>query len=294
MKRNNKIYMHKNKINGKVYIGQTYTDLKQRFGNGKYYSGCPKFYNAIKKYGWNNFDHILLEENIATEKEANEKEIYYIDKYNSTDSAFGYNIQSGGHEQTALSISVYKYDLNGNYIEEYNSIADANRDNNISNGKISECCNGKRKSAGGYMWSYEKVDKLKKYYKSTKSKPVHQYSLSGYYIKTYDKLSDVIKEFDLLNGAHISNCCNGNRETAYGYMWSYEKHKNIEHAKNTHKQGVGVVQYGKDGGFIARFNNRTEASEQFGDNSKKAYFAISNCLNNKSKSAYGYYWKYDL
>ena len=74
MKRNYKIYMHKNKINGKVYIGQTYTSLRARFGkNGIGYKGCPIFYNAIQKYGWDNFEHEILEENIPNAEIANER-----------------------------------------------------------------------------------------------------------------------------------------------------------------------------------------------------------------------------
>ena len=79
MKRNYKIYIHKNKINGKVYIGQTYTSLRTRFGkNGIKYKGCPIFYNAIQKYGWDNFEHEILEENIPNAEISNEREKYYF------------------------------------------------------------------------------------------------------------------------------------------------------------------------------------------------------------------------
>ena len=77
-----KIYMHKNKINGKVYIGQTCTSLEERFGkNGIRYKGSTYFYNAIQKYGWDNFEHIILEDNINDSYTANDKEIYYIRLY---------------------------------------------------------------------------------------------------------------------------------------------------------------------------------------------------------------------
>ena len=65
MEHNYKIYMHKNKINGKVYIGQTSKSLDERCGkNGSGYIGCIRFYNAIQKYGWNNFEHEIIEDNI--------------------------------------------------------------------------------------------------------------------------------------------------------------------------------------------------------------------------------------
>jgi group I intron endonuclease len=58
-----KIYAHKNKINGKYYIGITSQSIKKRWGTkGSPYKNQTKFANAIKKYGWNNFEHIVLEE----------------------------------------------------------------------------------------------------------------------------------------------------------------------------------------------------------------------------------------
>ena len=64
------IYCHTNKINGKKYIGQTH-DYQKRCQPSNY-KGCTKFYYAILKYGWENFSHEILEQNL-TLKEANEK-----------------------------------------------------------------------------------------------------------------------------------------------------------------------------------------------------------------------------
>lgn len=90
------IYMHKNKINGKMYIGKTCQDPEKRFGsNGSGYRNCKMFYLAIKKYGWNNFEHIVLCSNLSPE-EANIKEREYIKEYKSNDTKFGYNIRTGG------------------------------------------------------------------------------------------------------------------------------------------------------------------------------------------------------
>ena len=76
------IYMHKNKINGKVYIGQTKQSLNERFGcDGHRYDSCPIFFNAINKYGWDNFEHIVLFENIPTRELANRYEEYLIYLY---------------------------------------------------------------------------------------------------------------------------------------------------------------------------------------------------------------------
>lgn len=97
------IYMHRNKINGKVYIGQTSQPLNKRFGNdGNGYKTSSKFYGAIQKYGWNNFDHIILYDNL-TPKEADILEQQLIEQYHATDDNFGYNLQSGGVKRHSQS-----------------------------------------------------------------------------------------------------------------------------------------------------------------------------------------------
>lgn len=93
--RNFKVYMHKNKTNGKVYIGITGQKLEDRWREGKGYKGCRAFSSAIKKYGWDNFEHILLLDNL-TKEEAEEKEIELIKKYKSNKKGYGYNISNGG------------------------------------------------------------------------------------------------------------------------------------------------------------------------------------------------------
>ena len=51
---------------------------------------------------------------------------------------------------------VYQFDMNGDYIDEYESVNEASRRTGISNGSISECaCMGRLKHAGGFIWRYE-------------------------------------------------------------------------------------------------------------------------------------------
>lgn len=92
------VYCHRNKINGKRYIGQTmYQDKPElRFGsNGNGYKSHILFYRAIQKYGWDAFDHYIIQDNL-TKEEADELEILNIAVYNTTDNRFGYNIAIGG------------------------------------------------------------------------------------------------------------------------------------------------------------------------------------------------------
>lgn len=98
-----KVYKHINKINNKLYIGIT-SNIEKRFGkNGSGYlrknkNGDftqPHFANAIQKYGWENFEHIILYD-CLTKNEANKIEKDLINKYKSNNPLFGYNIRAGG------------------------------------------------------------------------------------------------------------------------------------------------------------------------------------------------------
>ena len=93
------VYKHTNTINGKIYIGITKQIPKRRWMNGLGYQTQPVFYNAITKYGWNSFKSEILESNIPSIKEANNREQFYIKKYHSyiNDSECnGYNMTIGG------------------------------------------------------------------------------------------------------------------------------------------------------------------------------------------------------
>lgn len=104
------VYQHKNKINGKVYIGITMQAPEKRWGrNGCNYKSSPHFYSAIQKYGWDNFEHNVLFINL-TKEEACLKEQELIKQFNSTNRDFGYNSTSGGdtfvmNEETRQKIS---------------------------------------------------------------------------------------------------------------------------------------------------------------------------------------------
>ena len=93
------IYIIKNKINNKVYIGQTTRSLEWRFlhhkGQINCKNQCSALYSAFKKYGVENFWIESIEEGNFSHEELNKKEIYYIKKYNSV-SPNGYNLQLGG------------------------------------------------------------------------------------------------------------------------------------------------------------------------------------------------------
>ena len=97
------IYKITNQVNNKVYIGQTIQNLKDRWYRHCGYSGSKGEQNmiikkAIHKYGKENFNIKILE--ICDSVELNEKEKYWISKYNSYKN--GYNATKGGQDGSKL------------------------------------------------------------------------------------------------------------------------------------------------------------------------------------------------
>lgn len=189
------VYKHTNKLNGKVYIGITSQNPENRWKNGNGYSN-QHFSRAIKKYGWDNFDHDIVAKELSKE-DACEMERILIKSYRSTDPEYGYNETLGGdgggmyrknHSQDAkdkiskarkrmgfsethrknisksksgvnhhLAKKVYQYSKQGEYITEWDYMSLASKELNICKSSIAQVCSGKRKTAGGYVWKYERT-----------------------------------------------------------------------------------------------------------------------------------------
>src|SRR5208282_2218302 len=100
----NTVYLLKNLVNKKVYIGQTWKTLSERFRNGTGYSKCYYINNAINKHGKQNFVYETLTF-CGTQETADYWESYFIMKYNATNPLEGYNLRSGGarglHSETS-------------------------------------------------------------------------------------------------------------------------------------------------------------------------------------------------
>lgn len=189
------VYKHTNKTNGKMYVGITSQNVKDRWGKGsKYHS--QYFGNAIKKYGWDGFDHLIIASGL-TKEDACEMERILIKTYDLTNPKKGYNMTLGGegggmynkhHSQETkekiriarktmgfseshkkhisesksgvnhqFAKKVYQYAKDGTFIKEWDYMSQASQELKISKGNIGEVCNGNRKSAGGFIWSYERM-----------------------------------------------------------------------------------------------------------------------------------------
>lgn len=111
---------------------------------------------------------------------------------------------------------VIQLDMDNNYIRTYKSLREAGDAIGVRHSSIKEVCVGEREQTGGYKWKFE--DELTRH---TSAKRVYQIDMStGKTIKIFDTISDANKLFGVSN-SHISDVCNGKRESCYGYMWKY-------------------------------------------------------------------------
>ena len=180
------VYIHKNKTNGKRYVGLTSEKPAMRWQNGLGYRSNKHFHDAITRYGWDGFDHIIVSEGL-TKDEACELEKSLIIKYETTDKTKGYNLTGGGEhfrhseESRELMRERRKGKNTGPFTEEhkrrikehhagggekvavlcietgviYQSINDASRATGINKKGFSGCIRGVThyNTAGGFHWS---------------------------------------------------------------------------------------------------------------------------------------------
>lgn len=115
---NNWIVYYHQTPSGKFYIGITSNEVEKRWKNGEGYIGCPAFYRAIKKYGWENINHEIIVSSLSKEEASNFEKLL-ISKLDTTNPKNGYNIKIGGIENFIYSEEeIYQYWIEGYSIKE--------------------------------------------------------------------------------------------------------------------------------------------------------------------------------
>lgn len=254
--------------NGKVYIGITKDTPERRWESGWGYKSNIYFFKAIVKYGWINIKHEVLYDGLSKE-EAEQKEIELIAKYNSSDNNYGYNIDLGGFlhnkyeevrkqkaeikaslitaernrlksvEYTGKVIGqkVYKYDLQGNLLQTFETCKEAAKDANATYPTFQRWVRGKHPKNAQFIYSYGAFGEAytKKYKQTFNAKPVDMFDLSLNLIGTFDSITEASKYINKMYGhsekaarSNIHSVCNGAysngnrpRLTAYNYIWRY-------------------------------------------------------------------------
>lgn len=216
------VYQHKNKINGKIYIGITSHVPEKRWGaNGSNYKTSPYFYNAIQKYGWDNFEHNILYTNL-TKEQACQKEQELIQYFHSMDRNFGYNSTSGGeifimNPETKNKIS-NKLKGNTNGLghpcseEKKRKISKAQKGRKLTEEhkqKLSEAAKQRHTPC-----SEQKRKTLSQNYPN--KKPIYCLELNT----VFESVQECSRQLDI-PATNISKLCNGRGKTLKGYHLSY-------------------------------------------------------------------------
>lgn len=120
--------------------------------------------------------------------------------------------------------NVNQYDLDGNLIASFQSIADAHRTTHISSAHIVQVCKGSRNFAGGFRWGYAECaapNVLGKKRPKPHHAPFVQYDLSGKEINRFLYMNDAAIETGI-DAVCIGRCCRGKNRTAGGFQWRFE------------------------------------------------------------------------
>lgn len=196
------IYKFTNKINKKVYIGQS-IDIQRRYREHiSLKPGNKVFHSALIKYGIENFDFEIIEE--CEIKELDEKEKYYIQYFNSL-VPNGYNVSTGGTNAAHL-----------NKLNEYSNVDEIKKllkETKLTNKEIGEKFNVSDQTVSdinnGRMWKDEtikypirprNINICKKCGKKIKYKNKNQLCLECYnslrtkYIPNKEELKKLIRE----------------------------------------------------------------------------------------------------
>lgn len=264
--RNYKLYVHI-APNGKKYYGITCQNTEYRWNNGRGYRNNKHLTNAINKYGWDNFQHIVLFDTLTTE-EACLLEKCYITLYDTTNPKYGYNNSLGGEH--GLHSEQSKKKNREAHLGKYHT--------EESKRKMSE---NNARYWKGKSFTEEHRKKLSEVNKGkTLSK------------ETKQKISEATKGRNNPNyGKHMTEEQKLKLSKAHKGKKASEEHKRKISEGNKGKHNKPILMYSLEGIFIRRFNSVTAANEYLGK--PKNTSNIITCARGKQKTSYGYIWKYE-
>jgi group I intron endonuclease len=312
------IYQITNNINGKVYIGQS-IDIERRWNQHKYGKGSIILRNAIKKYGINNFKFEILEKIKFTNKNdviktLTELEQKWLDNKKPYLKENGYNqnklskpnlpierpndygllISKIKIDNNHCGKSVKQYDLMGNFIKEWKSGAEIERELGFKAENISGCCLGKQSSSNGYIWLFKPdiltEDRVILANKSKRLSEVRQYDLKGNLINVFDNILDAEHKTGIRAGL-IRDVCNGSFKTGKGFIWKFKNQPLIllDHLK---LKDLPIKQLTLNGEIINKWDNVLHICKHFKlkNNSIKTIYNV--CRNNTIYK--GFKWVWDI
>lgn len=289
------VYETTNLINNKIYVGLHKTENPDIFdkylGNGvistqpyTYMYAKTAFQYAVKKYGPENFRRKTLAV-FDTLEEASELEEQIVnEKFLERNDV--YNMVLGGLGGYFISnrIKVYQYDENGNYLNEYESYADAALQLNCDYTLISYAVRKKSK-AKGCFWNTDKVEKLNLSDYNlglNHSNAVFFYSLDGKYLGGFKSQTSAAKKTGIHN-QKIREACILGISVKNKYYISYIKETSYDKARTEYLKTRAVFKYNPDGSFCKKYETQLEAELENKTNITKA-------IRLKTPDEKGYLW----
>ena len=224
-KRDYTVYLHVNKVNGKVYVGITSMRVENRWREGKGYKKCEIMNRAILKYGWSNFERIILCKTSKDRAIVLEKALIKLYK----NKKMSYNISGGG--EGAGTVSEYTKEKLRQYKGEKSSMFGKHPSKETIEKRIST-----RKALGHYSkdTSWLAPYRLRKGKESpmygrkpsentllAHRKVILQFSLDGEFIREFNSIKEASEEISISKPAIVC-CLKGKTKKAGGYKWKYK------------------------------------------------------------------------
>ncbi len=314
------VYLIKNKINGKVYIGQS-IDIERRWCQHRYGKGSLILRKAIKKYGIVNFEFVIVEEiDIIgkTNKEIEELLIILEQKWLDDKKPFlkenGYNqnktskpnipikrpygygeiISKIKIENNHCGKPVMQYSLNGDFIKEWKSAAEIERVLGYYAENISSCCLGKQNSSNNFIWLFKgrqitnNIITLAN--NSKRLSPVRQYDLCGNLINIFENVLDAENKTGIRAGI-IRDACNGAIKTGKGFIWKF-KNQPLVLLDHLGLKNLPIKQISLDGEIIMEWLNVSDVCNNLKltkNSIKPIYLACRSGCTYK-----GYKWEWNI
>lgn len=201
------VYIHTNKINGKKYVGQACQQVEARWKHGDGYKNNIYFYRAIQKYGWDGFVHEIIANNLTLD-EANQLEIDLIEKYNTLDSNYGYNLRAGGSKGALSQDTIEKI-----------------RQSNLGQKRTKEACKNMSEARKKVIITSERMEQYRQQglahrgFNHGMSKPVLCIDTG----EIFGSSGEAERKMSGVNSKGIRNACNGykGQKTHAGYHWRF-------------------------------------------------------------------------
>ena len=178
----------------------------------------------------------------------------------------------------------YKYDIDGNYVETYNSIPEASKDNNIPMQSIQRSIKGGY-CAEGFYYSTELFEEFIKIPKiSLKNRNIYIYDLCGNYITTLKNGKEIQSFFNITSTSCITTAIRTKRQYR-DYQITLEYADKISPTEDKRNKSKKVGQYSLTGDLIQEFDSITKAVEMFGT-------AVQKVLRGQQQKTQGFIFRY--